>query len=71
MEQAADTAEAAAVGHYFTSPTENVLSQSDWTPGYWLIIMFCDASSVFQYGRGAVQLKYRSYSYSYWVVRLQ
>ena len=24
MEQAADTAEAAAVGHYFSSPTENV-----------------------------------------------
>ena len=35
MEQAADTAEAAAVDHYFSSSTENVsVSVCLWTPGY-------------------------------------
>ena len=58
MEQAADTAEAAAVDRYFSSSTDNIFSSSlpkeyngetDWS-------LFCNAPSV---------CKYRSYSYGY------
>jgi len=39
MEQAADTAEATAVDHYFSSSTENnSVPVCLWTPGYRLVI---------------------------------
>jgi len=40
MEHAADTAEAAAVDHYFTSPTENIsVPVCLWTPGRLMIVL--------------------------------
>ena len=65
MEQAADTAQAAAVDHTFRRKLKTVLFQSGY--GHretdWLWLLLCDAPSV--YRGGGAQYKWLSDSYSY------